>query len=166
MLIHGEIDAAVAERVNAQLFALAATSDEPIRMVISSPGGHVESGDAIHDVVGFIEPEVTMIGSGWVASAGALIYVAVPRDRRLSLPNTRFLLHQPSGGVQGPAIDIEIEAEQILAMRARLDDIFARATGQTPERIRRDTERNHWMSAVEAKEYGLVGEIVSRSADL
>jgi len=101
-----------------------------------------------------------------VASAGALIYVGVPRERRYALPNTRFLLHQPTGGIQGPAIDVEIEAEQILAMRDRLDRIFAEATGHSPEKIRRDTDRNHWMGAQDALEYGLVGRIVTRAEDV
>src|SRR5690606_5796927 len=108
-----------------------------------------------------IEPEVTIVGTGWVASAGALIYSAVPRERRLALPNTRFLLHPPSGGFGGRASDVEIEAQQILAMRDRLHRIFAEATGQPLERIAQDTERNHWMSAEEARAYGLVGRIVS-----
>lgn len=104
-----------------------------------------------------------MIGSGWVASAGALVYVAAPRENRFCLPNTRFLLHQPLGGVGGPASDIEIEAAQILSIRDRLNRIFARETGQTLERIARDTERNHGMNAEEAVQYGLVGAVVERS---
>ena len=166
VLIYGEITAALAERVNAQLFALAAESSAPIRAVVSSPGGHVESGDTIHDVIAFIEPEVHMLGSGWVASAGALVFVAVPRERRIALPNTRFMLHQPLGAVRGPAVDVEIEAEQILQMRARLNRLFAEATGQAVERIARDTDRNHWMSAEQAKAYGLVGRIVRRVSEL
>lgn len=160
VLVFGEIDMALAERVSAQLLALASENHRPIRVLINSPGGHVESGDTIYDVLRFIEPEVTILGTGWVASAGALIYAAVPRERRLSLPNTRFMLHQPSGGAGGPASDIEIEALQILSVRTRLNRIFAEATGQSLEKIARDTERNHWLNAQEAVSYGLVGRII------
>lgn len=166
VLVYGEIEVGMAERTNAQLLAMAAESDAPIVVVVSSPGGHVESGDAIHDVIRFIAPEVHMLGAGWVASAGALIYAAAPRERRYALPNTRFLLHQPLGSVTGRAADVEIEAEQILQMRHRLNAIFARATGQSLERIERDTDRNHWMNAGQALEYGLVGSIVESSKEL
>jgi ATP-dependent Clp protease, protease subunit len=166
VLLFGEVNAALAERISAQLFALAAQSTAPIRLIVHSPGGHVESGDTIHDVIRFIEPEVKVLGSGWVASAGALIYSAAARHNRFALPNTRFLLHEPSGGFGGHAADVEIEVRQVLAMRARLNGIFARATGQPVEKIVRDTERNHWMSAHEAVAYGLVGRIVERASEL
>ncbi len=166
LLVFGEITMALAERVSAQLLALASENDRPIRVVINSPGGHVESGDTIYDVIRFVGPEVTIVGTGWVASAGALIYSAVPRERRLALPNTRFMLHQPSGGVGGPASDVEIEALQILAVRARLNKIFAEATGQRLEKIARDTERNHWMNAEDAVAYGLAGRIVEHARAL
>jgi ATP-dependent Clp protease protease subunit len=164
VLVFGEVTAELAEAVSSQLFALAAISKEPIRMVINSPGGHVESGDTIHDVIRFIAPEVKILGTGWVASAGALIFAAAERKNRFALPNTRFLLHQPLGGVGGPATDIEIEAAQIIAMRERLNRLFSAATGQSYEKISKDTERNHWMSAQQALEYGLVGRIVERQA--
>ena len=164
VLIFGEVTIALAESVCAQLLALAERGNEPIRIVVNSPGGHVESGDTIHDVIRFIAPPVRMLGTGWVASAGALIFAAAQRENRLALPNTRFLLHQPLGGVGGPASDIEIEARQILAMRERLNTIFAHATGQTLEKIAHDTERNHWMTAEEARAYGLVGSIVENVA--
>lgn len=166
VLLFGEVTPQLSERVAAQLLALAAQSSMPIQLFINSPGGHVESGDTLHDVIRYVEPEVTIVGSGWVASAGALIFAAVPRQRRLALPNTRFLLHEPSGGISGAAADIEIEARQVLAMRARLNAIFARATGQSVEKIASDTERNHWMSADEAVTYGLVGRIIERVSQL
>ena len=165
VLVFGEVTAELAESVAAQLFSLAALGSQPIRVVINSPGGHVEAGDTIHDVIRFVEPEVRVLGTGWVASAGALIYAAADRENRFALPNTRFLLHQPLGGVRGPASDIEIEAAQILAMRERLNRIFARATGQPYEKVSGDTERNHWMTAEQAKAYGLVGRIIERQAD-
>jgi ATP-dependent Clp protease protease subunit len=166
VLVFGEVTPALAESVSAQLFALAAESQSAIRMFLHSPGGHVESGDTIHDVIRFIEPEVKILGSGWVAGAGALIFAAAERANRFALPNTRFLLHEPSGGFQGPAADVEIELQQMLGMRARLHAIFARATGQPLEKIVRDTERNHWMSAEQALAYGLLGRIVESAAEL
>jgi ATP-dependent Clp protease protease subunit len=166
VLLYGEITSALAERVGAQLLALAAVSREPIRMLVHSQGGHVEAGDSIHDIVRFIEPEVRMIGTGWVASAGALVFVAAKPENRFALPNTRFLLHQPLGGVGGAASDIEIETRQILAMRERLNRIFARETKQPYERIVADTQRNFWMNAAEAKEYGLVARIVERHTEV
>jgi ATP-dependent Clp protease protease subunit len=166
VLIFGEVTTELAYATAAQLLALAARGDEPIRVVIHSPGGHVEAGDTIFDVIRFIRPEVVMIGSGWVASAGALIYAAAEKKNRLSLPNTRFLLHQPLGGFQGRADDIEIETAQILGIRDRLQRTFADATGQPIEKISRDMERNHWMNAEEARAYGLVDRIVTRATDV
>jgi ATP-dependent Clp protease protease subunit len=165
VLVFGEVTTELAHATATQLLALAARGDEPIRVFVHSPGGHVEAADTIFDVVRFIRPEVVMIGSGWVASAGALIYSAAQRKNRLALPNTRFLLHQPLGGVQGRADDIEIEAAQILRIRDRLHRIFAEATGQPLDAIARDMDRNHWMNATEAKAYGLVGRVVARASD-
>jgi len=166
LVIAGEINQKVAADVIAQLIALAGESDDPITIYINSQGGHVESGDTIHDLIRFIKPRVRMIGTGWVASAGALIYVAAPLEDRYCLPNTRFLLHQPSGGAGGTAADIEIEAREILRMRERINRIFADRTGQPLERIERDTRRNFWLDAEEAKEYGLVGRIVRHVDEL
>jgi ATP-dependent Clp protease, protease subunit len=166
VLVFGEVNFRLAESVTAQLLALAAQGREPIRMLVNSPGGHVESGDTIYDVVRFVEAPVRMVATGWCASAGALIFAAAKRENRLALPNTRFLLHQPLGGVGGPASDVEIEARQILLMRERLNRIFAEATGQSLEKIARDTERNHWMTAQEALDYGLVGRILEPGSEL
>ncbi|WP_420814178.1 ATP-dependent Clp protease proteolytic subunit [Nannocystis exedens] len=166
VLIFGEITSELAQATTAQLLALAGESEQPIRVVIHSPGGHVESGDTIHDVIRFIRPEVKMIGTGWVASAGALIFVAARRENRFALPNTRFLLHQPSGGLRGPAADIEIEAVQIAAMRERLNRIFAAATGQDLATLARETERNLWMNARQAQAYGLVHRVIERGEEV
>lgn len=166
VLLFGEVNMAVAESVTAQLLALAAQSSDSIRLVINSPGGHVEAGDTLHDLVRSLEPEVRIVATGWCASAGALIFAGAKRGNRFALPNTRFLLHQPLGGVGGPASDVEIEARQILIMRERLNRIFADATGQPFEKIARDTERNHWMSAQEALDYGLVGRILNSMNDV
>ena len=160
VLIFGEIDMRLAERVTAQITALASESDAPIRMIINSPGGHVESGDTIHDMIRFCGAPVKVIGTGWVASSGAHIYLGAEKENRLCLPNTRFLLHQPTGGVRGQASDIEIEAEEIIKMRERVNKIIARETGQSLERIDKDTQRNFWMSAEQAVEYGIVSKII------
>ncbi|MHB1326708.1 MAG: ATP-dependent Clp protease proteolytic subunit [Gemmatimonadales bacterium] len=162
VIIAGEINQRVAASVASQLLALAAESSDDITVFVSSPGGHVESGDMIHDMIRFLTPRIRMVGTGWVASAGALIYVAVPKEDRFCLPNTRFLLHQPSGGAGGAASDIEIEAREIIRMRDRLNRVFARQTGQPLERIEDDTHRNFWLTAEEAIAYGLVGQIVER----
>jgi len=166
VIISGEINQQVAERTMIQLLALAADSNEQITVYINSQGGHVEAGDTIHDMLRFIAPPVRVVGTGWVASAGALIYVAVPRAHRYCLPNTRFLLHQPAGGMGGTASDIAIEAREIVRMRERLNKIFARETGQSIARIEDDTLRNFWLDAEAAKEYGLVGKIIGKQTEL
>ena len=161
VLIFGEINQKVAQDTVAQLLALAAQGDDPIKLVINSPGGHVESGDTIHDMIGFIKPTVLVLGTGWVASAGAHIYLGAQRKNRYCLPNTRFLIHQPLGGAGGPATDIAIEAKEIIKMRRRINEVIARETGQPLEKVEQDTDRNYWMSAQEAKEYGIVTNIIS-----
>lgn len=166
VIVAGEINDKLASRVTTQLLALAQESDEPINMYISSPGGHVESGDMVHDMIKFIRPKVRTIGSGWVASAGALIFVGADRANRYCLPNTRFLLHQPSGGIGGKVSDMQIQAEQIRLMRERFDKLFAEATGQTPEKIAQDTQRDFWLTAKEAIDYGLCGKIIQSMDEL
>ncbi|HFE66863.1 MAG TPA: ATP-dependent Clp protease proteolytic subunit [Chloroflexi bacterium] len=164
--IFGEINMKVAQEVTQKLLMLAADSDDPIKIFVNSPGGHVESGDTIFDMIRFVKPTVKIIGTGWVASAGALIFVAAERENRFCLPNTRFLLHQPAGGAMGQAADIAIEAEEIIKMRRRLNEIFAEQTGQPVEKVEKDTDRNFWMSAPEAVEYGLVGQIIQSAAEI
>ncbi len=168
VLIFGAINDKVARDVTGRLLALAGASDKPIDVYINSPGGHVESGDTIHDMIRFVDSiaPVRVIGTGWVASAGALIYVAGVKERRLCLPNTRFLLHQPMGGVRGPAVDIDIEAREIIKMRERLNRLFAAETGQPYEKVAKDTDRNYWMSAQEAIAYGMVSRVVSKLSEL
>ena len=166
LIISGEVNQKLAASVTAQLLALSSESDEPISIFINSQGGHVESGDTIHDMIRFVKPRVRIIGTGWVASAGALIFVSVPLEDRYCLPHTRFLLHQPAGGAGGTAADIDIEAREIIKMRERLNRVFADQTGQPIEKIEDDTRRNFWLSAVEAKEYGLVGSIISSIDEL
>jgi ATP-dependent Clp protease protease subunit len=166
VMLTGEVNDQQARRVTERLLALAAQNANPITFVISSPGGHVESGDMIHDVIKFVAAPVKMLGTGWVASAGALIYCAVPLAQRFCLPNTRFLLHEPRGGIGGMASDVEIQAREILRMRERLNKIFADATGQPLEKIKRDIDRDYWMLADEAKAYGLVGRVVNSQREL
>ena len=166
IIISGGIDQELAERVSAQLLALSAESTEPITVYLNSQGGHVEAGDTIHDMIRFVKAPVRIVGTGWVASAGALIYVSVPRERRFCLPNTRFLLHQPAGGGGGTASDIAIEAREILKMRERLNKIFAKATGQPFERIEEDTNRNFWLDAEAAIAYGIAGRIIESANEL
>jgi ATP-dependent Clp protease protease subunit len=165
VLIFGEVDMKMAERVTAQLLAYA-ESDGDIRVILNSPGGHVESGDTIHDIIRFVGNRVKMIGTGWVASAGAHIFLGAKKENRFCLPFTRFLLHQPLGGVRGQASDITIEAEEILKMRARLIKEISIETGQPYEKVVADTERNFWMGAEEAVKYGLVAKVISSAGEV
>lgn len=164
--IFGDIDEKIARSVTEKLLALAAAGDEPITIYISSPGGHVESGDVVYDMIKFIKPEVRVVGTGWVASAATTIYLAAKKENRFSLPNTRFLVHQPSGGSRGRASDIKIQAEQIIKMRERINKLIADETGQTLERVAKDTDRDHWMTVEEAIEYGIVGRKITSMAEL
>jgi ATP-dependent Clp protease protease subunit len=164
VLIFGEVDMKMAERVTAQLLAYAETEGD-IRVIVNSPGGHVESGDTIHDMIRFVG-RVKMIGTGWVASAGAHIFLGAKKENRFCLPFTRFLLHQPLGGVRGQASDITIEAEEILKMRERLNREIAAETGQPFEKVLQDTERNYWLDAEQAKTYGLVSRVVQTASDI
>jgi ATP-dependent Clp protease, protease subunit len=162
ILLFGGIDQKLAERVATQLLYLDHISADPIRLIINSPGGHVESGDTIHDLITFIRAPVAVIGTGWVASAGTHIFLGVPKERRFCLPNTRFLIHQPSGGAGGKASDIAIQAQEIVKMRERLARIIAAETGQSYERVIVDIDRDYWMSTAEAKAYGILGTVVSK----
>ena len=166
VIVAGGIDDKLAQRTVTQLLALAEDSDDPINMIISSPGGHVESGDMVHDMIKFIRPKVRTIGSGWVASAGALIFIGAEKEDRYCLPNTRFLLHQPSGGVGGQVTDIQIQAEQIRIMTERFNQLFSEATGQTPEKIAQDTKRDFWLTTEQALEYGLLGQVIGKIDEL
>jgi len=166
VLINGEVSSRLAQEVTAQLLALSAASDEDITIFLHSQGGHVESGDTIHDMLSFVKPRVRMVGTGWVASAGTHIYLAVPKEDRFCLPNTRFMIHQPLGGVGGRATDIQIEAEEMLKVHDRLMRIIAERTGQPIERVKEDTEKNHWLSAEEAVAYGIVGKVIHSFGEL
>ncbi len=166
VLVFGEINHNVARTVCERLIALSQQSDAPIRVLISSPGGHVESGDAIHDMIRFINAPVTTIGTGWVASAGTHIFLAAEKQNRVCLPNTRFMIHQPAGGAGGPAADIAIQAKEILRTRERIARITAKQTGRPFEKVIVDMERDFWMSANEAIDYGIVSRVVDSYNEL
>lgn len=166
ILIYGEINQDLAKEVSSQLLLLASISDEPIKIFINSQGGHVEAGDTIHDMIQFVKPDVYVIGTGWVASAGITIYLAAKKENRFSLPNTRYMIHQPAGGVSGQSTEIQIEAKEIVRMRERINRLIAEATGQTYEKVSKDTDRNFWMGVNEAKEYGIVNQVIQSSDEL
>jgi ATP-dependent Clp protease protease subunit len=166
VMIFGEIDDKMAQSTCRRLLALAADSDAPITVLISSPGGHVESGDAIHDMINFVRAPVTTVGTGWVASAGAHIFLAPPKERRLCLPNTRFMIHQPAGGAGGQASDIAIQAKEILRTRERIARVVATQTGKPFDTVSADMERDFWMSADDAIAYGIVSKIITQHAEL
>lgn len=167
LTIFGEINKDVAQRNAERLLALAFEDDTaPITLFIGSPGGHVESGDTIFDMIRFIKPKVRIVGTGWVGSIATHIYLSVPTEDRYCLPNTRFLIHQPAGGFGGDATDIEIHAREILKTRERINEIIAQQTGQPLEKVAEDTDRDYWMSAEESLEYGLVGKIINDVSEL
>ena len=166
VLVFGEINDTLAQATCRRLIALSQESEAPITMLISSPGGHVESGDAIHDMIGFVRSPVTTVGTGWVASAGAHIFLAPPVARRVCLPNTRFMIHQPAGGAGGQATDIAIQAREIIKTRERIGRVIAKQTGKTYEAVLADMERDFWMSAQEAVTYGIVSRVIEKQKDL
>jgi ATP-dependent Clp protease protease subunit len=166
VFLFGAISDSTAADTARRLVALAADSSAPIHVLVSSPGGHLESGDAIHDIVKFIDVPVFMIGTGWVGSAATHVYLSVPRERRVCLPQTRFLIHQPSGGAGGQATDIAIQAKEILRTRQRIAMVIARQTGRPLETVIKDMERDYWMSAEEAVAYGIVSRVIETHRDL
>lgn len=166
LTIFGEINKEVTQRTAEKLLSLSYENDDPITLFIGSPGGHVESGDTIFDMIRFIKPVVRIVGTGWVGSIATHIYLATDKEHRYALPNTRFLIHQPSGGFGGDASDIEIQAREILKTRERINRIIAEQTGQPLSRVAEDTDRDYWMSTEESVAYGLVGKVISSSAEL
>ena len=164
--VFGQVDEKMARAVSQQLLALSADGDEPITLYISSPGGHVESGDVIYDMIKFVKPTVRVIGTGWVASAATNIYLAAKKENRFSLPNTRYLVHQPSGGSRGNATDIKIQMEEILKTKERINRIISVETGRPLEQVEKDTDRDYWMSVDEAIDYGIVTKVVHSISEL
>jgi ATP-dependent Clp protease protease subunit len=167
ILVSGEVNERLAERTIAKLLVLDGRGHEPIRLVLSSPGGHVESGFAIHDVMKFIQAPITVIGAGWVASIAVPILFGAPRKSRFALPLTRFLIHQPwSSFSSGQASDISIVAKELLKLRERLNKMIADETGQAEEKVRADSDRDFWLNAQEAKDYGLIDRIIGNAAEI
>ena len=166
LTLFGEITKDVAQRTAEKLLSLSFESEEPITLFIGSPGGHVESGDTIFDLIGYIKPTVRVVGTGWVGSIATHIYLAPERENRFCLPNTRFLIHQPAGGFGGDASDIEIHAREIVKTRERINRIIAERTGQPLDKVAEDTDRDYWMSAEESLQYGLVGRIIASADDI
>jgi ATP-dependent Clp protease protease subunit len=166
ILINGPIEEDLAERVIAQALVLDAESHDPIRVIITSPGGMVDVGFAIHDILKYVTADILCIGAGFVASMGVPIILSAPKERRFALPNTRFMMHQPSGGGGGPATDIRITAQEILKTRERLNQLVASETGQPIEKVTTDNDRDFWMSAEEAREYGLISRVISTAKEL
>ncbi len=167
ILLNETITSELTEDVTARLLILEAEDGKaPIDVYINSPGGGVDAGFAIYDMVRFISAPVRCICTGLTASAAVLVLLAAPKKARLSLPNARFLIHQPSGGVGGTTADVQIEATQILKIRQRINALIAEETGQPIEKVEEDTRRNYWMDAEEAVEYGLITKIVTAKKDL
>jgi len=166
VMIFGQITDSLARDVTQQLLALDAESSKPITIMVSSPGGHVESGDSIHDVVRYITSDVRMIGTGWVGSAAAHLFLSADTENRVCLPNTRFLIHQPSGGIGGKQTDIAIQAKEILLVRERIAKTIAAATGKSLDKVMMDIERDYWLCALEAVEYGLVSRIIEHRSEI
>lgn len=166
LALFGAVNDKVAEKLATRLLALAYQSADPITIYISSPGGHVESGDTIFDLIQFIKPTVRVVGTGWVGSIAAHIYLAAEQQHRYCLANTRFLIHQPASGFGGTATDVEIHAKEIMKTKQRINSVIADRTGQPLEKVTEDTERDHWMSASESVEYGIVNKIITNIGEL
>jgi len=166
ILLSGEIDKNLSERVIKQLLLLEDAGDEPVRVFIDSPGGDADAGYAVFDMIRFIKPPVYTIGMGLVASAAAIILIAAPKERRIALPNSDYLIHQPLSGMRGVATDIEIHARELEKLRKKINQLIADETGKPISQVEKDTDRDYWMNAKEALDYGLVSRIVTTRAEL
>jgi ATP-dependent Clp protease protease subunit len=166
ILLSGEINKSLAERIVRQLILLEDQGDEPIKVFIDSPGGDADAGFAIFDMMRFIKPKVVIIGMGLVASAAAIILLAAPKDRRIALPNSHYLIHQPLSGMRGVATEIEIHARELDKLRRKINKLISEQTGQQLEKVEKDTDRDYWMNSEEALEYGLVSKIISSREEL
>jgi ATP-dependent Clp protease protease subunit len=166
VLVSGEINKQLAERVIRSLILLEEESKDPIKVYIDSPGGDADAGYAIFDMMRFVKPQVTMIGMGLVASAAAIIMLAAPRERRVGLPNSHYLIHQPMSGSRGVATEIEIHAKEIEKLRAKINRLIAEETGQPLDKVSKDTDRDYWMTAEEAVAYGLLSKVIKTRDEL
>jgi ATP-dependent Clp protease protease subunit len=166
ILLTGEINKELAEKVIKQLLLLEADNDEPIKIFIDSPGGDADAGFAIYDMIRFIKPPVYTIGMGLVASAASIILIAAPKERRIALPNSHYLIHQPLSGIRGVATEIEIHANELEKLRVKINKLIASETGRKEEQISTDTDRDYWMTAEEALDYNLVSKIITTRVEL
>ena len=166
ILLSGEVNKELAEKVIRQLLLLEEAGDEPIRIFIDSPGGDADAGYAIFDMIRFVKPKVFTIGMGLVASAGALILLAAPKEQRIGLPNSHYLIHQPLSGIRGVATEIEIHARELEKLRVKINTLIAEETGQALDKVEKDTDRDFWMSAPEALDYGLLSKVIATREEL
>ena len=166
LLISEEVSPRLTERVVSQLLWLDSQSQDPIRLFINTPGGSADDGFAIMDMIRFIRAPVVNICVGLNASAGTIILLGSPRERRLALPNARIMIHQPSGGARGRATDIEITADELLKLHRRAVELIAQECGRTPAQVEEDTSRDHWLSPEEARDYGLVSRVITTLKDI
>ncbi len=166
LLLTGEINMEMADKLIKDLLVLDAENQEPIKIYINSPGGDVNSGFAIYDMIRFLSSPVILIGMGLVASAASLVLLAVPAERRVGLANSSYLIHQPLSEMKGNATDIEIHALQLEKIKARLNEIIAQATGKSVEEVAKDTDRDHWLDAQQAVSYGLISRIITSKTDI
>ena len=166
ILLSGEINKSLGERIIRQLILLEDRGDDPIKVFIDSPGGDADAGFAIFDMMRFIKPEVIIIGMGLVASAAAIILLAAPKERRIALPNSHYLIHQPLSGMRGVATEIEIHAKELDKLRRKINKLISEETGQKLEKVEKDTDRDYWMNAEEALEYGLISRIINNRDQL
>ena len=165
ILLSGEINKDLAEKTIRQLILLEDMGNDPIRIFIDSPGGDADAGFAVFDMIRFVRPMVWTIGMGLVASAAAIIQLACPKERRIGLPNSHYLIHQPLSGIRGVATDIEIHARELDKLRAKINRLIAEETGVIPEQVEKDTDRDYWMNAEEAVKYGLISRVITRRDD-
>ncbi|MBN2050482.1 MAG: ATP-dependent Clp protease proteolytic subunit [Spirochaetales bacterium] len=166
VILSGEINKELAEKVVKQLLILEETGNDPIKVFIDSPGGDADAGFAIFDMIRFVKPEVYTIGMGLVASAGALILLGPPKERRLGLPNSHYLIHQPLSGMRGVATEIEIHARELEKMRHRINKLISQETGKPLETVEKDTDRDYWLNSEEAVSYGLLSRVITSRLDL
>jgi len=166
VLLSGEINKELAEKTIRQLLLLEDMNDDPIRVFIDSPGGDADAGYAIFDMIRFVKPKIWTIGMGLVASAAAIIQLAAPKERRVGLPNSHYLIHQPLSGIRGVATDIEIHAKELEKLRAKINRLIAEETGNSANQVEKDTDRDYWMTATEAVNYGLISKVITNRSEL
>ncbi len=166
LLISGEINKEMADRFIKDLLILENESNDPVKVFIDSPGGDVDAGFAIYDMIRFVNCEVTLIGMGLVASAAALILLAVPSERRIGLPNSSYLIHQPLSEMRGTATEIEIHAKLLENTKDKLNKLISEATGKPLDKVKEDTDRDYWLNADEAVSYGLISRIVTKRSEV